>query len=77
MFKVGDKLKANMDEAELQYEGCKGTTVYNTMMERAEKWRFEVLEDTGSNYKLKRLHDNQIAEVPKAETHSSMVLAKD
>jgi hypothetical protein len=77
MFKVGDILKANMDEAELQYEGCKGTAVYETMMERAEKWRFKVLEDLGSMYKICRVHDKQTADVPKSEVHQNMVLAKD
>ena len=77
MFKIGDILKANMAEAEYQYEGCKETIVYKTMMDRAEKWRFEILEDLGGDYKLRRVHDNQIADRAKSEVHQSMVKAND
>lgn len=66
-----------MTEAELQYEGCKGTVVYKTMMKRADTWRFEVMDDSGSCYKLKRVHDGQIADKQKSEVHSSLVLAND
>lgn len=46
-------------------------------MERAEKWRFEILEDLGDKYRLKRLHDGQVADKQKSEVHANLVLAKD
>lgn len=74
MFKVGDILKTNMAVAEDQYEGCKGTLVYNQMMELADKHRFEVIGVGALDYTIKRLDDNQQFTNPKSEIHSYFVL---
>lgn len=62
MFKIGDILKTNMDVAETQYEGCRGTTVYTTMMELAKSKRFEIIGDNGSQYVIRHLGTDPIVE---------------
>ena len=71
MFKTGDVLKTKMDIAETVYEGCKGTTVYNQMMELARTRRFEVLNVVGSTYVLRHLDTDPLVELAhdKAEVH--------
>jgi hypothetical protein len=76
MFKVGDILKANMNEAEEQYQGCKGTTVYNTLIKRAENYRFEVIGVTPGDYTLRRLSDGKENVWSKNQVHSDLVLAE-
>jgi len=72
MFKIGDILKTNMDVAEQQYEGCKGTTVYESMMELANTKRFEIIGDNGSQYVVRHLDTDPIVETysDKNEIHS-------
>jgi hypothetical protein len=66
MFKVGDILKTRMDVAESVYEGCRGTTVYETMMELARTKRFEVIGDQPGIYVIKHLDVD-----PPVELHSN------
>lgn len=66
-----------MNEAELQYEGCRGTVVYKTMMKRAESWRYEILEVDPAEYKIRRVHDKQIDMKLKSDVHNLLVLAED
>jgi hypothetical protein len=61
-FNVGDKIRVNMTLAEDCFEGCKGTTVYNTMIEKARKHRFEVLDNNNGFYLLKRDDGQAISE---------------
>lgn len=73
-FKVGDVLKTRMDIAEDVYEGCKGTTVYDKMMELARTKRFEVIADNGTQYVLRHLGTDPLVELPydRDEVHSYM-----
>ncbi len=77
MYKIGDILKTNLAEAEIQYEGCKGTVVYNTLMKRATAWRFEVIDVLAAEYTLRRVHDQQEDTKLKSETHQLLTLADD
>lgn len=64
MFKIGDVLKARMDVAEDQYEGCKGTTVYNQMMELARTKRFKVVGINATQYVIRHLGTDPLVEAP-------------
>jgi hypothetical protein len=77
MFKVGDILKANIDKAEEQFGGARGTTVYTTMIELAKMHRFEVLGVDQFTYKLKRLVDGAQNTWTVQEVHENLVLAND
>ena len=76
MFKAGDILKANMDIAESVYEGCKGTTVYQTMMKLAQEKRYEVLNFVNGQYVIRHLDTDPLVESQhdKAEVHQYFVL---
>lgn len=67
-FNKGDKLKVKLDEVCRQYDGCKGTTVYNLMIEAAEKYTFEVIDSNNGAYTLKR-NDGQIDTKSHEEVH--------
>lgn len=77
MFKNGDILKVNLDHADMQYKGCIGTTVHQTMMERAKEWRYEVIDVLSSGYKLRRVHDQQEDIKSQADVHELLVLVDD
>lgn len=72
MFKTGDILKAKMDVAESVYEGCRGTTVYSTMMELAKTKRYEVLNVINGQYVIRHLGTDPLVESQhdKNEVHS-------
>lgn len=72
MFNVGDVLKARMDVAEDQYEGCRGTTVYNKMMELAKTKRFKIMGVTQTHYVVRHLGTDPLVERPedKNEVHT-------
>ncbi len=75
-FKVGDILKAKMDVAESVYEGCRGTIVYEKMMELARTKRFEVIAAAGTSYALRHLGTDPLVETQhdKQEVHDYFTL---
>jgi len=77
MFKIGDKIKANMATAELQYGEWKGSDVYTKMMQAAYEKRFEVSGISASDYIITRLEDKAILTASKGEAHTLFVLAND
>ena len=77
MFKIGDILKIRMDVAEDQYNGCKGTIVYEKAMRDAENFRFEVLDVLPNIYKMKRIHDKKEGDWDKTLVESSLELATE
>lgn len=69
LFKKGDVLKIRLDQVEYEFGGCKGTTVYDTMMKAASAFKFEVIDVLPSSYKLKRLPDGQVDVKETEEVH--------
>jgi len=57
-FIIGDILKVNMTVAADHFDGCKHTTVYQSMMDAAAKYRFKVLSADSLQYTLLRVDDN-------------------
>lgn len=57
-FIPGDILRVNMTVAADHFDGCKHTTVYQSMMDAAAKHRFKVLSADPLQYNLLRLDDN-------------------
>lgn len=77
MFKVGDIIKAKMDVAEDQYAGCKGTIVYDKMMELALTKRFKIVGETKTHYEVLHVGENVQNSHPRTEVHELFELAND
>jgi hypothetical protein len=73
MFNVGDRIRVNLQVAKDQYEGCKGTTVYDNMMKLAKETVFKVVEKDANNYVIEREKDNERLTSSRNEVNASFV----